>query len=71
MSPCISCVVSSEDEHGHDRTWQSEWVHTTCPECGEGFEVGNHVVVDEETKGAYHYDCFKGDKSSLEEGRVN
>jgi hypothetical protein len=64
-------VVSSEDEYGHDRTWQSEWVHTTCPECGEGFEVGDQVVVDEETKVAYHYDCFKGDKSSLEEGRVN
>jgi hypothetical protein len=64
-------VVSSEDEYGHDRTWQSEWRHTTCPECGEGFEVGDHVVVDEETKVAYHYDCFKGDKSSLEEGRVN
>jgi hypothetical protein len=46
-------------------------VHTTCPECGEGFEVGDQVVVDEETKVAYHYDCFKGDKSSLEEGRVN
>lgn len=71
MCPCISCVVTSEDEYGHDRTWQAEWVHTSCPKCGEGFEVGDHVVVDEETKVAYHYDCFEGDKSSLEEGRVN
>jgi hypothetical protein len=71
MSPCISCVVSSEDEYGHDRTWQSEWIDTTCPECGQGFKLGDHVLVDEETKVAHHYDCFQGPKPSLEEGVVS
>ncbi|GEM_PF-6549273 len=71
MTPCISCVVSSEDEYGHDRSWQAEWVDTTCPECDEGFEVGDHVLVDEDTKVAHHYDCFTGPKPSLEEGVVS
>jgi hypothetical protein len=70
MSPCISCVVLSKDEFGHDRTWQEEWVHNPCPECGKGFEVGDHVLVDDE-KVAYHYHCYKGPKPSLEEGIVS
>ena len=70
MSPCISCVVSSEDEYGHDRSWQSEWIDTTCPGCGKGFEVGERVLVDEDTKVAYHDGCFQGSNPSLEEGVV-
>lgn len=70
MSPCISCVISSQDEYGHDRTWQSKWIDTLCPICGRGFEVGDHVLVDEDTITAYHVECYNGPEAALDEGVV-
>lgn len=64
MSPCIGCAVFCEDESGHDKTWQEEWVNDVCPKCDRGFDAGDGLVVDDDNV-VYHYDCFEGPKAAL------
>ncbi len=66
MSPCISCAVFSVDESGHDKTWQQEWVNDVCQKCSKEFDLGDHILVDDDNI-VYHYDCFEGSKPPFEE----
>jgi len=66
---CMTCVLGKDDS-GHDRTWQQEWANDVCPKCGKEFNLGDHILVDDDNI-VYHYDCFEGPKPPFKEGVVS
>jgi len=62
---CHACVLSRKDEDfGPGRAWQEGWANERCPNCGQAFNVGDRIVVDEDST-VYHYDCFEGPKPAF------
>ena len=63
---CMTCVLAREDS-GYDKTWQQEWANDVCPKCGKEFNLGDHILIEDDSI-VYHYDCFEGPKPPFEEG---
>lgn len=61
------CSLYGRDDAGHDQKGQPEYANDVCPKCGRAFNVGDHIVVDEDNV-VYHYDCFEGPKPAFEPG---
>jgi hypothetical protein len=61
------CSLYGRDDFSPEQLRQQKGANDVCPKCGQAFEEGDHIVVDDDDT-VYHYSCFEGAKPPFEEG---